>query len=319
MMLERLRSLKETGSLTVDDVFEALFEAGAVLNDSDRASDKALEIVIRLLDAMRAGLVPDGCSEAIYYFAEECGLYPYVEVPKGAIIDRIVREAHRVNLKNDVVLHAKQMEVLLALLSGQDVILSGPTSFGKSLILDAYIGQTNPSSVAAILPTLALIDETRRRIGKNFPQFQIITTVSEEYDPTRPAFFALTQERFLQRKDVSSLDLLFVDEFYKLDKNRDDSRFEVLNLALYRGIPKAKQVFMAGPHIQDISLGKRWRGRFTFIATDYRTVAVNIIDRSKVDDRDESFLADLRSVGFESSIVFSASPPLRLLPRKSLP
>tara|TARA_R110002072_G_scaffold15856_25_gene62808 strand:- start:4720 stop:6537 length:1818 start_codon:yes stop_codon:yes gene_type:complete len=200
------------------------------------------------------------------------------------------------------------MEVLLSLLNGENVILSGPTSFGKSLILDAYIAKSNLNSVAAILPTLALIDEVRRRVSKNFPYVQVVTTTGEEFDRSRPVFFALTQERFLQRRDIDRLDLLFVDEFYKLDEGRDDSRFEVLNLALYRGIPKSKQVFMAGPHIQGISLGERWRGRFNFIATDYRTVAVNIFDRSDAKNREKTFISDLRGVGEESSLVFAATP-----------
>ena len=309
MSLEKLHAASSEVPLTSDEVFGLLVDAGSVLNGDDRASDQALEIVIRLLDGLRSGAVPSGCLEAVQMLAEECGLFPYVNAASRSSIDQVVRAAHRVVLENEITLHAKQMEVLLSLLSGENVILSGPTSFGKSLILDAFVAKVHPKSVAAILPTLALIDETRRRISKNFPYFQIVTTVNEPFDHDKPVFFVLTQERFLQRKDIGRLELLFVDEFYKLDQGRDDSRYEILNLALYRAIPKARQIFMAGPHISTISLGRRWRGRFKFIATDYRTVAVNIIDRSAVVDRDKTFLLDLRSVGIANSLVFSASPP----------
>ncbi|MGC2077664.1 MAG: helicase-related protein [Xanthobacteraceae bacterium] len=81
-----------------------------------------------------------------------------------------------------------------------------------------------------------------------------------------------------------------------------------LNVALYRNIPKAKQVFMAGPHITSISLGPRWSCVFRFIQTDYRTVSVNLIDRTGSEGHLSAFLADLRSVGEEASLVFTAHP-----------
>jgi hypothetical protein len=163
--------------------------------------------------------------------------------------------------------------------------------------------------VVVILPTIALIDETRRRLNKNFShRYTFITTISEQYDPVRPTIFVLTQERFIQRRDELAIDFLFVDEFYKLDPDRGDTRFETLNLALYQALPKSRQCFMAGPHIRDINLGDRWRGNFRFVRTDYRTVTVNVIDRSNRPERFETFLADLVSVGEESSLVFTATP-----------
>lgn len=308
MSFQKLKELRAGGTLDSGEVFDLLFQAGSSLNDSDRASDHALEIVIRLLDGLAIGAIPDGCSEAIKMLAQECGLFPYSDSSQDASINEVVKYAHRIELSHEVFLHAKQMEVLLSLLAGENVILSGPTSFGKSLILDAYISKSRPKSVVAILPTLALIDETRRRVSRNFPEYQVVTTTDEYFDNEKPVFFALTQERFLQRRNIFEYDFFFVDEFYKLDEGRDDSRFEVLNLALYRGFPRSRQIFMAGPHIQAISLGPRWIGRFKFIATDYRTVAVNLVDRSDHENLPSRFIEDLKSVGDDSSIVFSASP-----------
>jgi hypothetical protein len=65
---------------------------------------------------------------------------------------------------------------------------------------------------------------------------------------------------------------------------------------------------MAGPHIRDINLGSRWKGSFRFLRTDYRTVTVNVIDRSAKEERLQAFLTDLRSVGNAASLVFTATP-----------
>jgi hypothetical protein len=309
--IEALRQIKPGDMLTSANVFDAIFEAGSELSAGDREADQALEIAIRLLEARRNGQIPEGCEQAIEFLAEECGLYPYIDADNFGLLTQTVIEAHAINLKEKkLYLHSKQMQVLLWLLEGQNVVLSAPTSFGKSLLLDALIARKKPDTIVVILPTIALIDETRRRLSKTFGnRYHVITTVSESYRNSKPTIFVLTQERFLQRADDLAIDLLFVDEFYKLDPDRDDGgRFETLNLALYRALPKAKQCFMAGPHIRNIDLGDRWTGNFRFVRTEYRTVTVNVIDRTAKAKKLEAFLADLVGVGEESSLVFTATP-----------
>src|SRR4051812_28661508 len=210
-----LRTMGPQDALTSLQIFDAIFEAGSVLSDNDRESENALEIAIRLLEARRNGQVPEDCIEAVEFLAEECGLYPYVDAERFGLLTQTVIEAHAVELDEKLYLHSKQMQVLLWLLGGDSVVLSAPTSFGKSLLVDAFLARKRPHTVVVILPTIALIDETRRRYGRNFGDFyRVITTVAESYDPARPTIFVLTQERFLSRKDeLKKIDLLFVDEF----------------------------------------------------------------------------------------------------------
>lgn len=317
--LEDLRDIQPNQRLSANTIFGAIFAAGSVLSDDDRESDTALEIAIRLLEARRNEQVPSDCVEAIELLAEECGLYPYIDPNRFSFLTQTIIEAHSVEVREKLYLHSKQMQVLLWLLDGDNVILSAPTSFGKSLLVDAFLAMRKPSTVVAILPTIALIDECRRRFARSFgSHYQIITTVSDSYFAGRPAIFVLTQERFLQRADDIDIDLLFIDEFYKLDPSRGDTRFETLNLALYRALPRAKQCFMAGPHIRDINLGERWKGSFRFLRTDYRTVTVNVIDRSAKEERLQTFLADLRSVGDAASLIFTAAPGTALTLMKDI-
>lgn len=307
--IENLRSLRDGGRLSADDVFEAIFAAGAMLNDNDREADEALELSIRLLEARRNGQIPDGCVDAVEYLAEECGLYPYVNLDRFSHLTQSVIEAHAVELEEKLYLHSKQMKVLLWLLAGDNVILSAPTSFGKSLLVDAFLSRKRPNVVVMILPTIALIDEARRRLSRTFKgKYRLITTVTETYHEAQPTIFILTQERFLQREDNLRIGFLFVDEFYKLDPGRDDGRYETLNLAVYRALPKARQVFMAGPHIRNIDLGPNWTGSFRFAQTNYRTVTVNVIDRSSKKEKLQTFISDLRGVGEQNSLVFTAVP-----------
>jgi len=310
-VLTQLRSLPKSEKLSSDQVFEAIFEAGSLLNDGDRGENSdSLEVAIRLLDAIKNGQVPDSMIEVIEHLAEECGLYPYIDADEFNFITQTIVSAHTVQLEQDVKLHAKQMEILLWLLGGDNVVLSAPTSFGKTLLVDTFISLKRPKCIVMIMPTIALIDETRRRLSRTFgSEYNLLTAVSDKYNPDIPTVFILTQERFLSRSDEIDIDLLFIDEFYKLDPSREDSRFERLNLAVYRALPNSKQSFFAGPHINDIRLGDNWSGNFRFVKTDYRTVTVNVIDRTDSDKRLENFLVDLNSVGDQSSLVFTKSPP----------
>jgi reverse gyrase len=49
-------------------------------------------------------------------------------------------------------------------MSGKNLAIIAPTSFGKSFIIDAFIALKQPKNTAIIVPTIALTDETRRRL-----------------------------------------------------------------------------------------------------------------------------------------------------------
>lgn len=315
--LSYLRDLTEGHILTGDQVFDAIVEASEISSSIRYENAIALEISIRLLDASEKGQVPFGSHDAIAHLAEECGLFPYLAEAKFSSLRTAAKEAFAVNLDRKVFLHAKQMEVLSHLLSGENVALSAPTSFGKSLILDAYISERKPHSVLVIVPTIALIDETRRRLERTFGAYYQVVSQKSDQTSERPVIFVLTQERFLARDDVGQIDFVFVDEFYKLDPHRDDQRSSTLNVALYRALKVTKQFFLAGPNVAFIDVGPVWKERIVFIRSRYQTVTVNTIDRSEVAAKFRQFVDDLKSVRGEQCLVYTKSPPaMRRLARE---
>lgn len=307
--VEKLRRIEPGQMLSADDLFDAVCAAGVDLASYEREAETALEIAIRLLEARRAGQLPEGGDGVVEYLAEECGLYPYVELANFSLLSQALIEAHAIDVPGKMYLHSKQMQTLLWLLNGDNVILSAPTSFGKSALVDAFIEKKRPHTIVMVLPTIALIDETRRRVTKTFKNlYRVISDTLEVHDQQTPTIFVLTQERLLNRRLDCSIDFLFVDEFYKLDPDRDDGRYQTLNLALYKYLPVSRQCFMAGPHIRQIDLGVKYTGNFRFIRTDYKTVTVNVIDRSASVEKFDVFLKDLKGVGGESSLVFTSAP-----------
>ena len=58
-----------------------------------------------------------------------------------------------------MVFHRVQAQVYWHLIDGENVILSAPTSFGKSLIIDALIASGKYRRIVLVVPTIAPIDE----------------------------------------------------------------------------------------------------------------------------------------------------------------
>src|SRR5690606_19991022 len=119
-------------------------------------------------------------------------------------------------------------EVYRLLMGGENVILSAPTSFGKSLIVDALIASGKYLNIVVVVPTIVLIDETRRRLVERFRNhFKVITHLGQARADRN--ILVLTQERVVDFPDLGKVDLFVIDEFYKLDPRRDPDRAYLLN------------------------------------------------------------------------------------------
>ncbi|PPS26870.1 helicase [Pseudomonas amygdali pv. morsprunorum] len=181
-----------------------------------------------------------------------------------------------------MVFHHLQAHVFSLIMQGQNVVLSASTSVGKSLVIDAVLAQRRFKKVVVIVPTIALIDETRRRLVKRFRDFNLITHPSQEAVPDVTNVYLLTQERVIQRPDLDDVEFFVLDEFYKIDlgsndlgSNKDESSRAVdLSLAFHKLAKTGAQFYMLGPHIQKISGLDGYE--YHFIPSDFSTVAVDI-------------------------------------------
>ncbi|PKY11112.1 hypothetical protein B1757_06365, partial [Acidithiobacillus marinus] len=153
-----------------DNAFQALAEISSLLTQNENAGREAL---IRTLEFRS---VLDGYQAIITALVQRAGLYPYTSNPENlSTTDLLNFEFHKVVGLNEIVLHSVQGQVYRALLDGANVILSAPTSFGKSLLIDAMVASRRYARIVVIVPTIALIDETRRRLSERFsPEFKIM-------------------------------------------------------------------------------------------------------------------------------------------------
>jgi rhodanese-related sulfurtransferase len=178
------------------------------------------------------------------------GLFPYLSPDSLSFADLLAYEANRPEgFQENIVFHRAQSLVFRLLMEGQNVALSAPTSFGKSLIVDGIVASNKFKNIVIVVPTLALIDETRKRLTQRFGnRYKIITQVGQAKADRN--IFVFTQERVLDYPDLSGTDFFVIDEFYKLlPKGKSDARSHLLNNAFYLLAKTGAQFYMLGPNI----------------------------------------------------------------------
>lgn len=216
-------------------------------------------------------------SPIIDGLVRERGLFPYLQGVTLGAADQLAVEMHRpLDFGEETVFHRVQARVYHLLLNGQNVALSAPTSFGKSLIVDAVIAQEQHAKIAVIVPTIALIDETRRRLFKRFgDRYKIVTHVGQE--AAERTIFVLTPERVPEVAGIEEVTFFAIDEFYKLDPGIEPERSEALNEALYRLHARKAQFYLLGPNINELPAAFTAGYQCHFERSDFATVATDVI------------------------------------------
>lgn len=232
---------------------------------------EARDKLIQLLDYHESKQVE--YSPLINHLIRATGLYPYLQIETADWNDRFVYEAFKANTgdKEQKTLHREQSSLLRKLLDGKNIAVSAPTSFGKSFVVDAFISIINPATVVIIVPTIALMDETRRRLYKKFSKkYKIITTPEVELSDYN--IFIFPQERaFGYLNKIIKIDILIVDEFYKAENALDKERSPALLKAILELGKKAKQRYFLAPNISALK-DSIFKQGMEFVSIDFNTV-----------------------------------------------
>ncbi len=220
---------------------------------------------------------------------------------------------HRPEAMGDVVFHRVQAQIYQRLRNGENVILSAPTSFGKSLIVDSLISTLSYDNIVLIVPTIALIDETRRRLSR-FRSYKLVTHPGQSFASKN--LFVMTQERFLAMEEMPRIDFFFIDEFYKLAETegsrghvRLNARASLLNQALLKLMSSGAQYYMAGPSISAVDSLLPNEVQAAFFRTDYSTVAADTIRHRPTNDEERrELLAQILSESSDPTLIYCQSP-----------
>jgi len=252
---------------------EYIFETCHRINDLITASKEkeAREELIKLLDYHETNQIE--YSPVVNHLIRETGLYPYIHTDTANWEDKFIYEAFKVDTGDGdkKTLHREQSNLLKKLVEGKSIAVSAPTSFGKSFVIDAFITLKNPENVVIIVPTIALTDETRRRLYKKFVHKYKIITTPEVRLGTRNIFI-FPQERAINYiGKIGNIDVLIIDEFYKAGIEFDQERAPMLLKAILELGKKAQQRYFLAPNISDIKENIITKD-MDFVRLDFNTV-----------------------------------------------
>ena len=303
MRIDELRNILRRKFPADTDRFQIIKEV-AILVAIDQSIGQ--EFVLRLLARIKDF---QGMESMIYSLVRQVGLFPYLEEENLSLKDTIAYEVHRPSgFKENIVFHHAQAEVYYTLLREENVVLSAPTSFGKSLIIDSIIASQKHSNIFIIVPTIALIDETRKRLSKFKDLYKIITHPNQSF--SQHNIFILTQERAIEIIPDVNVDFFVIDEFYKLSPQKtDEERCHILNQVFYMLVKKDAQFYLLGPNIEQVTNSLLDNVKFKFIKTDYKTV-VSEHHQIKLKDGEDSIerLIEQSSSLNDPTLIFCQSP-----------
>lgn len=290
------------------------------LRNPDKESE-ARKIIINILDNWDK--LDESTHEMWTDLIESAGFYPYLEKEKNRVVFKntsaeIRKEFHKSMYLEGKYLHEEQKIHNDILNSGKNLIISAPTSFGKSLLIEEVVASRKYNNIVIIQPTLALLDETRKKLKKYKNDYKIVVRTSQEPSDEKGNLFLLTAERVMEYSELPPIDFFVIDEFYKLSAKRDDERSNVLNNAFNLLLHKHRSNFyLLGPNIKGISEGFAEKYNAEFIVTDFSLVDCQVIDKSSDEFgergtrkvKKENALFDLLlELKDEQTIIYCSSP-----------
>ncbi|MTV50630.1 DEAD/DEAH box helicase [Heliobacillus mobilis] len=204
-------------------------------------------------------------------------------------------------LDENISLHPEQQKVINLINENKGIIFSAPTSFGKTFVVFEYIAKYKPKTVVLVVPTLALIDEYKRKIIKqfrgSFSEYNVYLSIDEEknYNFEKNNIFIVTHDRVVNENTVAifkRIDLLVIDEVYKLQKDEMNDRVLILNLAYYNMVKKSIKYILLAPFISGVKNLDQLEDTPKFYNTNFSPVVNKVITYDIIDDDDRIIYTD---------------------------
>ena len=279
-----LKIIIESEKLSDRSSFDFAKECSKLLySDKIEDNESGREILINILD--KWDKIPQ-CHKTIWTdLIESAGFYPYFSKDESKEREitstaQLIRKEYHLseNLNEKIYLHEEQKLLYELLKHGRNIIVSAPTSFGKSLLIEEVVACKKFKNIVVIQPTLALLDETRKKLKKYDDYYKLILKTSQTKSEEKGNLFLLTAERVMEYPELPKIDFFVIDEFYKLSGSRDEERSDVLNNAFNLLLKNNAQFYLLGPNIDGISPNFAEKYNAQFYRTSYSLVGNRVIN-----------------------------------------
>lgn len=180
-------------------------------------------------------------------------------------LEKATKETYQMTPDEEYVFTDRQYELFEKLKNSNHYSFSGPTSFGKSFIIEEFIKyiikeRKGIDNIAILVPTRALISQVREQLKNNLKEidnYKIIEYPEIPYTFNKSKYiFVFTPERliaYLGNQDNPNIDYMFIDEAQKIISNKD-TRAPLYYHAILLAQRKSIKLFFASPNIPNADI-----------------------------------------------------------------
>lgn len=272
---------------------EYLYKLVDLINNYDGTEtvERQIRDLICFLSENKEYREKDLYRTAIFEAAEKLRVFGYVKGTNRISIDEFsndgILDVKQQTIQNyysskifpNNLLDKKQKEIIDTFMQLEEkrILVSAPTSFGKTFILREllFLNHERYKNILLVFPTIALLNENTDSI-KNLvatleSEYKIVNNVYSNINENDKHIFILTPERVLKLlsdQQNLNIDFFFFDEIYKIDEdfsNDEDSketenddnkckvdkgnRAKAFRITLYLLTRNVKEFYLAGPYL----------------------------------------------------------------------
>ncbi len=209
----------------------------------------------------------------------------------------------RSHLESSITLTSEQFTCLTKM-TNNNLLLSAPTSFGKTFIVLEYMkrNKDNLKNIVFVVPTIALMNELVIKFNKYFSDYNLVMSPSEK--TTEKNIFVMVAERngieftnLLKEKQIE-IDLFVIDEFYKLSRKEAGIRVISMNNSYFKIAPISKKCVFLTPFTKNV-LFERELIELTKYVTNY-TPVINNVEKKYSSSWSELLVGEQNLIYYES-------------------
>lgn len=276
-----IEKIKDKQEVSIDILENLLIDVYRLLDSKDeRDYNQCLSAICHLAnynsaDSMVQQLLHDCIVKSrIFLYDDLLKKNNETYFPNISFQDNLLRNFYT-SKKTNTTLTRPQKEIFDSFQKNKRLVVSAPTSFGKTRIVREIILHNNYKNIAFIMPTVSLLSEQYQELRSSVEGYTISKSSKVKVDKDKSYILVLTPERmsaFLEENPNFEIDFFVMDEIYKVDYKLDDDRFRVFSDILYRLAKTGADFYLAGPYISDFS--KNFREKFKVELKKYSTEIV---------------------------------------------
>lgn len=273
LLIDDFNPTQTIGSFNEKELTDLLRFADILSNtNNDNARNIAYKIISLLYEPYKnlpefhffaqSILIKIGNFPAINFIERKTDSEITVRQPLENVIEKIVKETVQAIPNSDLIFTDSQYRIYESLSNSNHFSFSGPTSLGKSFIIETFIKSLIDKNlginVAILVPTRALINQVAMKLSKelNNTNYKVLTHPSVPFmlkESDYSFIFVFTPERLISYlTEISNprLDYLFIDEAQKIIADRD-SRSPLYYHAIVQAEKKSVKLFFSSPNISN--------------------------------------------------------------------